>query len=197
MKINLKKWVGTVIVIFVNLLLWAIPSELAYNVAQHRDILLGRYTVDRVTTLLLLTPVSLLIIKGIWSNKEERKSEKEKRERLFKTIALSVSLIISILIADIFLRVVQQKRYVKNRNYYHRVPNTVEQGINRDVPPTAFSYPATPTGYSDIEYTLTVDKRGFRNKTDLEKYDVVALGDSFTEGSHVSDDQAWPICTKK
>ena len=28
-------------------------------------------------------------------------------------------------------------------------------------------------------------------KTDLEKYDVVALGDSFAEGSRVSDNQVW------
>ncbi|MHC4293107.1 MAG: alginate O-acetyltransferase AlgX-related protein, partial [Planctomycetota bacterium] len=48
-------------------------------------------------------------------------------------------------------------------------------------------------GYPDVPYTITVDKRGFRNTTDLEKYDVVTLGDSFTEGSHVSDKHAWPL----
>lgn len=190
-KTNLAKWIATLSIIFVNLLLWVKPCDLAYNVAQHRHILLGRYTVDRLTTLLLLLPVGLLIIRGIWSPKTKT-SQKEKRQRLFRTIALSASVIFSIFIADIFLRIIQQRRYVANKSYYHRVPNTIDKGTNRDIPPTAFSYPATPPGYHDIEYTLTIDKRGFRNQTNLEKYDVVVLGDSFTEGSHVSDAHVWP-----
>jgi hypothetical protein len=189
---KLVRWLATLIIILVNVVLLAKPCDLAYNVAQHRHILLGRYTVDRLSTLVLLVPVSVLIIKGIWSNRKRQKGEKEKREELFKAVALSFSIVLSIIIADIFLRVVQQRRYVGNRSYYHRVPNTKEQGINRDVPPTAFSYPIRAPGYADISYTLTVDKRGFRNQTDLEQYDVVTLGDSFTEGSHVSDEHAWP-----
>lgn len=190
-KSSLVKKISTAVVIFANLILWAIPSDLAYNVAQQRDILLGRYTVERTTTLLLLIPVSLLIINGIWSKKKIKK--KEKREHNFKVIVLSVSIIVSILAVDIFLRAAQQKRYIKNKSFYHRIPDTTERGVNKDVPPTAFSYPATPPGHPDIEYTLTVDKRGFRNKTNLEKYDVVVLGDSFTEGSHISDEHAWPV----
>jgi hypothetical protein len=191
-KTNLGKWLGTLLVTLGNLLFWAMPSKLAYNVAQQRDILLGRYTVDRLTTLLLLIPVSLLIINGIWSSKKQKLTKEKKRQCLFKIIALSVSIIVSILLADIFVRLAHNRQYVKKTNYYHRVPNTIQKGINSDVPPTAFSYPATPAGYPDIDYTLTIDKRGFRNKTDLGKYDVVILGDSFTEGSGVSDNQAWP-----
>ena len=189
-KNNLTKWAATALIILVNALLWAKPCNLAYNVAQHRDILLGRYTVDRMTTVLLLAPVSLLIIKSIWSAKKS--SKKHKRESLFKAIVLTVSIVFSIIIADIFLRVAKQKRYVGNRDYYHRIPNSKMQGINKDVPPTAFSYPTIAAGYPDIPYTLTVDKRGFRNTTDFQRYDVVVLGDSFSEGSHVSDDHAWP-----
>ncbi|HUW20658.1 MAG TPA: SGNH/GDSL hydrolase family protein [Sedimentisphaerales bacterium] len=191
-KNKLVKRIAALIVISVNVLLWAKPCDLAYNVAQQRDILLGRYTIEQTTTLILLIPVSLLIIKGIWSGKKVR-SQKEKRERLFKTVALSVSIVFAILIVDIFLRVVQHQRYIGSRSYYHRAPNTIDRGINKDVPATAFSYPGTAPGYPDVPYALTVDKRGFRNKTDLQKYDLVALGDSFTEGSHVSDEQAWPV----
>ncbi len=72
-----------------------------------------------------------------------------------------------------------------------RPPNTTNRGTSQDVPEKAFLYPRTPPGYPDIDYTLTVDKRGFRNKTDLEKYDVVTLGDSFAEGSRISDDQVF------
>ncbi|MHC4623206.1 MAG: SGNH/GDSL hydrolase family protein [Planctomycetota bacterium] len=191
-KTRLARWIATVIVISLNLFLWAHPCDLAYNVAQQRDILLGRYTVDRMTTLLLLIPVSLLIINGIWSRKKP-KSQKQKRQDRFKLIALSFSIVFAVIIADIFLRVAQQKRYVGTAVSYHRRPNTVQKGTNTDVPPTAFAYPAASQGYPDVPYTLTVDKRGFRNKTDLQEYDVVTLGDSFTEGSHVSDEHAWPV----
>jgi hypothetical protein len=38
-----------------------------------------------------------------------------------------------------------------------------------------------------------MDGRGFRNRATLDRYDVVTLGDSFTEGFYVSDDQSWPM----
>ncbi len=192
MKKNLDKWIITAILIIVNLLFWIIPSDLAYNVAQERDILLGRYTVDHFTTLLLLIPVTVLILCSVWSKKKKRT-----KEDWFRFIAVSMSVVFSIVIVDVFLRITQNQYYIKKTNYFHRVPNTVNSGIMKDIPVTAFSYPTTPAGYPDIKYTLTIDRRGFRNKTDLEKYDVVVLGDSFTEGSHVSDEQAWPVLLAK
>jgi len=192
MKTNLGKCVITSAIILVNLLFWIIPSDLAYSVAQERDILLGRYTIDHFTTLLLLILASVLVLCFVWSKKKKRG-----REDLFRFIAVFISVIISIVIADIFLRLIQHQHYVRKTNYYHRVPNMTKSGIAKDVPKTAFSYPVIPPGYSDIEYTLTVDKRGFRNKTDLDKYDVVVLGDSFTEGSNVSDEQVWPVLFAK
>lgn len=187
MKKNTVKKLVTAALILVNLIIWIVPSNLAYNVAQERDILLGRYTVERTTTLLLFAFVSVLVINGIWSDKTR------KREDSFKLIALLVSIIISIVAVDIVMRVVQRQQYIKSKGYYNRIPNTILKGVKKDIPPTVFSYPTTPAGYPDSDFTLTVDKRGFRNKTDLEKYEVVVLGDSFTEGSHVSDEQIWPV----
>ncbi|MHC4527166.1 MAG: SGNH/GDSL hydrolase family protein [Planctomycetota bacterium] len=191
-KARYVKSVVTAVIIAANLLLLVVPCDLAYNVAQHRDILLGRYTVDRLSTVLVLIFISGLIVRGIWT-KQKKQTPQEKRQSRFKTVALCVSITFSIVLADVFLRLVLRKDYVGNAASYHRTPNTVQSGVNRDVSVAAFSYPSRPAGYPDLEYTLTVDKRGFRNKTDLEKYDVVTLGDSFTEGSHVSDDQAWPV----
>ena len=94
---------------------------------------------------------------------------------------------------DVFARLINQKQYVKQEQYFHRVPNTINRGTYHDIPEKAFAYPVIRPGYPDIGYALTVDKRGFRNKTDFEKYDVVILGDSFAEGSNVSDDQIWPV----
>jgi len=191
MKKNNLKYVWAFLVLLINIILWIIPSDVAYNLAQQRDILLGRYTVDRLTTLLILIPISLLIINAILSGKKV-KTQKQKREDLFKTIVLVVSIFLCIIFADVFLRVLQRKRYVGNKTSYHRPPNQKIEGVNKDVPITASTYPLADVGYPDVPYTMTVDKRGFRNTTDLEKYDVVTLGDSFTEGSHVSDEHAWP-----
>lgn len=52
------RWIATVIVIFVNFLFWLNPSNLASNVAQQKDILLGRYTLERFITLLVLLIVN-------------------------------------------------------------------------------------------------------------------------------------------
>ncbi|MHC4266684.1 MAG: alginate O-acetyltransferase AlgX-related protein [Planctomycetota bacterium] len=134
----------------------------------------------------------MLIINGLLSKKKVE-NQKQKREDLFKTIVLVVSVILCIIVADISLRLLKQKRYVGNKTSYHRAPNKIIEGINKDVPITAFTYPLAHAGYQDVSYTITVDKRGFRNTTDLDTYDVVTLGDSFTEGSHVSDEHAWPI----
>ena len=190
-KNNTGKWIWTAAIALTNLVLWAVPSDLAYNVAEQRDILLGRYTVDQTTTIIVVLVVSVLVVNGIWSN--QKRTAKQEREHKFKVIALSASIVVSIIAADVFLRIVRSRQYVKNENFYYRVINTVQHGVNRDVPPTAFSYPHAPAGYPDLEYTLTTDGRGFRNKTDFETYDVVVLGDSFAEGSHVSDDQVWPV----
>jgi len=185
---NRDRWLTTAIIIAVDLIFWAIPSNLAYNVAQQRDILLGRYTVDRFTTLLLLTLISALVLGLVWSKKKKRK-----KEDLFRLIAVSVSVMVSIVAADIFMRVIQHKHYVGNPGYYHRQTNRIYHGVTKDVPPTAFSYPKCPAGYGDIEYTLTVDHHGFRNKSNLKEYDMVVLGDSFAEGSGISDEQIWPV----
>jgi hypothetical protein len=187
MKENYKKWLITAFVLFINALLWIVPSNIAYLIAQQRDILLGRYTLERFITLLVLIPVSAAILYLNWSNKENE------RKRQFQIIALSVSVLVSMLTIDVFLRLIQCKNYVGQSDLYHRTPNTSQNGVTKDVPEATFSYPTSPAGYPDINFTLTVDKRGFRNQTDLPKYDIVAIGDSFTEGSGVSDDQAWPV----
>jgi hypothetical protein len=186
-KPNLGKWVSTIIVVLANVLLWAIPNNVAYLVAQNRDVLLGRYSMVRLTWQFLLVPVSIMALYLVWS------SEKNKRERQFKAITLCISIVVSIIAMDLFARLAQPQRYILHKSYFHRPPNTVNRGTSHDVPEKAFLYPRTPPGYPDIEYTLTVDKSGFRNKTDLEKYDVITLGDSFTEGSNISDEQVWGV----
>lgn len=189
MKIVLKdhvgKWIKTTVIVAINLLLWAIPSNVSYLIAQNRDVLLGRYGVAHLTWIFLLIPISIMALYLTWSNEENKK------RRQFQIAALTLSIIVPILLVDLFIRLAQPKQYIMHRSYYYRAPNTVVGGTFRDVPENAFSYPTMRPGYPDIKYILTTDKRGFRNKTDLEKYDIITLGDSFAEGSNVTDDDIW------
>jgi len=186
LKSKQAKQITTAIILLLNIALWIVPSNVAYLIAQNRHVLLGRYSVDHLTALFFLIPISAMALYLTWSN------EKNKKERKFKVIAISVSLIVSLIVMDIVARLMLPKRYVAEQTYFHRPPNTVKSGTSKDVPEEAFLYPRTPPGYPDIRYTLTIDKRGFRNKTDLEEYDVVILGDSFAEGSKVTDEHTWP-----
>ena len=189
MRIHLKgrteKWIKTAIIATINFLLWVIPSNVPYLVAQNRDILLGRYGLTHLTWAIFLIPVSIMWLYLVWFN------ENNKKKRQFQVIALTLSIIIPIVLVDLLMRLAQPKQYIRHKSYYHLAPNKVNHGTIHDVPENAFSYPRMRPGYPDIEYTLTTDKRGFRNKTNLEEYDIVALGDSFAEGSNVTDDDVW------
>jgi len=192
LKSRQAKWIATVIILLANALLWIIPSNVAYLIAQNRDVLLGRYSLGHFTALFLLIPISAAMLYLTWAN------ERNEKERRFKVIAISLSVLVSLIVMDIVARLVFPKRYVAEQTYFHRPPNAIQAGTAKDVPEEAFLYPRTPPGYPDIEYTLTTDKRGFRNKTDLDRYDVVVLGDSFAEGSRVTDDEVWPaLLTQK
>lgn len=192
LKSRQAKWITTAIILLANALLWIIPSNVAYLIAQNRDVLLGRYSLGHFTALFLLIPISAAMLYLTWAN------ERNEKERRFKVIAISLCVLVSLIVMDIVARLVLHRRYVAEQTYFHRPPNTVQAGTAKDVPEEAFLYPRTPPGYPDIEYTMTTDKRGFRNKTDLDRYDVVVLGDSFAEGSHITDDEVWPaLLTQK
>ena len=181
------KWIHTIIIAAVNILLWVIPSNVPYLVAQNRDVLLGRYGVTHLTWAISVVPVSLIWLYLIWSN------EKNVRQRQFQVTALVLSIILPMFIVDLLMRLAQPKQYVKETNFYHRAPDSIIAGVNHDVVENAFSYPRMRPGYPDIEFTLTTDKISFRNKTALDKYDIIALGDSFTEGSNITDDDVWTV----
>lgn len=182
---NFVKWIKTAVLVIINILLWAVPSNVVYLIAQNRDVLLGRYGVTRLTWMLILIPITLIVLYFIWSN------EADKKKRRFQVVTLTLSIIIPLFFVDLFMRLTKPKQYIMHRNYYHLAPDKVLHGTFHDAPENAFTYPNMRPGYPDIEYTLTTDKRGFRNETSYDKYDIVVLGDSFAEGSNVPDDQIW------
>ena len=172
--------------------LWSTDSDLAYLVAQQRDVLLGHYSLEKFVALLVLTPVIMLVIVGLWKRPKPR-SDAQKRQEAFKTIALVVSIVLTVFLVDVALRVVRSSHYVRSGASYHRLPNRVLTGTFDDAPGCAFTYPSSWCGYGSVDYTLTVDDKGFRNVDPPVRFDWLMIGDSFTEGSSVSDDQAWPV----
>ena len=109
-----SEWIQTVIIAMVNLLLWIIPSNVAYLIAQNRDVLLGRYGITHFMWAIGMIPVSLIWLYLAWSN------EKNLRKRQFQVTALVFSTSIPFIAVDLFLRLERPKTYVMEEHFYHR-----------------------------------------------------------------------------
>jgi hypothetical protein len=80
----------------------------------------------------------------------------------------------------------------------HRPPNKRYEFSQSDLPDQHRSYPIAAPGYKDLDIVLTSDKYGFRNLGEIkDKYSIIAVGDSFAAGSHVSDNQGWTELLQK
>ncbi len=72
-----------------------------------------------------------------------------------------------------------------------RQPDRHFELMRRDRPPVPRSYPDPPPGFPEARVTLTTDAHGFRNPLLPAQCETVVVGDSFAEGSMVSDDEPW------
>lgn len=179
------------LVAIANVIGWCIPSRIDYLVAQQRHVLLTRYSIEYFTALLLLLIISFAVLYIFLGDIKKRK------EKIFGVISIFIGVVISSIVIDIGVRMIKTSRYVKTDNVYHRQPNKKVEGVFKDEPIMKYSYPFTPKGFPDVPYALTIDELGFRNPKKLENCEVLMLGDSFTEGSSVSDDQSWPALYAK
>ncbi|MCP4665651.1 MAG: SGNH/GDSL hydrolase family protein, partial [Deltaproteobacteria bacterium] len=181
--------------------IWLFPSNVVELIAKQRDVLLGRYSMDRFSTFFVLTPVLWLVAYSLWAS-----TKMSARQVGFRIAALLFSVLLAALAIEPLGRLVRKPRYVEKKVeekrdwkvervegiVRHRPPNRVYKIRYADLPPTARSYPKAPPGYPAVDITLSIDGRGYRNQRDDEQYDIVTVGDSFTEGSRVSDHEAWP-----
>jgi len=185
----------------ISFCLWLFPSNVVELIAKQRDVLLGRYSVDRFSTLFVLTPVLWLVAYSLWAS-----TKMSARQVGFRIAAVLFSVLIAALAIEPLGRLIRKPRYVEKRVeekrdwkvervegvVRHRPPNRTYKIRYADLPPTARSYPKARPGYPAVDITLRTDGRGYRNQTSYEQYDIVTVGDSFTEGSRVSDHEAWP-----
>jgi hypothetical protein len=135
--------------------------------------------------------LSILLIWLVSSNKKNIKV------RLFKFFAVLSVFLIGIPIIDAIVRIQRTPRYVETGKTYHRPPDQNIKIRIEDVPKADFHLPVSKDGYPSFDCSLTVDSRGFRNQTAKESCDVLTIGDSFVEGSRVSDEDIWPALLEK
>lgn len=174
-------------VIVGNAIAWAIPSNVAKLVAREQHVLLGRYSRAHISWLVVAGILSLLLVYLHFSP-----TGAVKKCRVFGVLAFVLGLIPSLVAVDLALRVATDYPYAPDAHVYHRPPKAVYRGTYEDLPKTQRSFPQTPPGYGTVDLVMSFDAEGFRNPVDLQQYDIVAVGDSFTEGSRVRDEEAWP-----
>jgi hypothetical protein len=136
---------------------------------------------------MLVLLISCIFIYLILGKRENIKS------RVLKIITVFVALIPGLLLVDTFARLATTPTYFSTQQIGLRVADNRHKVTIKDIPKAVRTYPRPAPGYPALECTVTMDGRGFRNQFSLEKYDFVALGDSFTEGFYVSDEQPWPV----
>lgn len=187
MKIIPRQKVWLVIVLAVNLALWLIPSDVVEEIARQRHVMLGRYSRPHFAWNIIVLVISLVSFYIDWSTGATYK------RRWFQVMATLVFLTPSLAVVDFVLRKPDVEHYVRDSLAYHRPPGAVFHQVFVDRPEARRSYPHAPPGYGTVDCRLRTDRRGYRNQSNLETYDVVVLGDSFAEGSNVSDEHPWPV----
>lgn len=182
--------------------IWVPTSNVARLVADQEHVLLGRYSVDHFSLLFFLTPVLLF---AAWLQVRRPSND---RTRAFKVGAILVAVGLALTVVEVIGRLTADPRY--QQKYVvasdeiggedrtttlpvrHRPPNVRYRVHYIDEPPARRSYPVTPPGFATEEIVLTSDANGFRNQTVPATCDILAVGDSFVEGSRVGDDECWP-----
>lgn len=168
-------------------LLWLIPSNIGRLIARDRDILLGRYSLERMALLIffpvLIAPVLYLLFSP---------DKKKLKIRIFQMSAILMILLPGLFIQDLAMRYINQSHYVETDKGFHRPSNQQYEIQISDKPELAGIFQKIRPGYPDMNCKLSTDSMGFRNRKDYDTCDILALGDSFVEGSNVSDENTWP-----
>jgi hypothetical protein len=180
--------------------LWvAAPNDVVELVAEQDDVLLGRYSLGQFSALAILTAL-LLMLAGLLASRV-----RFDRELALRAVLVSGSVLLGVVLASLGSHLLVPPRYVERASApgegdeeaagltRQRQPNQRFEMLRADDPPAPRSYAQPPPGFPSQTITLTTDEHGLRNPERRARYDAVAVGDSFTEGSMVSDDQVWPV----
>lgn len=195
MRLIIRQKIALIAILVINAILWIIPSNVVEQIANDRHTMLGRYSRTQFAWIIGMTIISLF---GLYI---DRAVGEQYKRRWFQVMAITIFMIPALILLDFLLRTPGRLHYVRDSLAYHHPPNFdstkdfVEESLKDfvDKPEAARTYPNATPGYPTIRRTLRTDARGFRNAATLDQADVVTLGDSFTEGSGVSDEHPWPV----
>lgn len=174
--------------LLVNAVVWIVPSDVVELVARDRQTLLGRYSREHFAWIIALIPITAV---AIFLHLSPNNAVKKKKA--FGVAAVLLFLVPTVLGLDLYLRLVAEYPYVLGDLAYRRPADADFEGVFEDKPEAIRTYPNAAPGFPDVPWTLSADGRGFRNAETLQSCDVLTVGDSFTEGDHVSDQHAWPV----
>jgi hypothetical protein len=192
------KRIAAAALIVATAIAWVIPSDVVALVARQDPVLLGRYSEARLVGLALWTllalPSALMLALGT-----------RPLEVIGRMALATASCALGFVIVSVASRVPIRPRYLETPvgelvsevgmplvgTTRRRQPNRVFEIRRKDETGIARSYSHAPPGFPTATITLTTDARGFRNPDPCDDCDVVVAGDSFTEGSMVSDDEVW------
>ena len=179
---------------------WAIPGPVVAHVARQEPLLLGRYVMGHFAALAIGTLLLGLAAALLWNQRSLGESA------LLALLALG-SAFAGVVVVSSYARISIAPRYqsapvanfVKDPalrarlggNVTTREPNFRWEVLREDLPAPGRSYPQRVAGRPAQPVVLSTDDRGLRNPPRAGRYDVVVAGDSFTEGSMVSDAQTW------
>lgn len=200
----------SLLLISITVSLWFISDNIVELILKQREILFGMYSsggfAARLLLTLLLGGLALLLL-------NKKRSIGEAIGALMMITISSFITIVLFIYATTFLKL--EARFVESTVITtntadgisvphlagvtrHRPPNKRYEFSQSDIPEQHRSFPDAPQGYEDLNITLTSDKYGFRNLGEIkDQYTIIAVGDSFTAGSHVSDDQGWTELLQK
>ncbi|HEY9036218.1 MAG TPA: SGNH/GDSL hydrolase family protein [Pseudomonadales bacterium] len=194
-----RHWAGWVLLLTAGAI-WIPASDVIDLIVRQREVLLGRYSQGHFGALLFLT--ALLLMQGVLL----LVPMKSRGDRVFASIMVPVSTGLALFLVLLVTGWMSQPRYVEKAAsdetgkhqlqglVRHRPANEYYELNWTDEPELPRSYPGRPGGYGTLPIILTSDRYGYRNPGELlESYPIVAVGDSFAAGSHVSDEQAWTV----
>lgn len=179
---------------------WAIPGPVVSHVARQEPLLLGRYVVGHFAALALGTLVLGLVAGLLWAKRSIAESALLTGMVVLSSLAgiVMVSSLARMGIAPRYqgtpvASVVQDPalRAQLVGGVTTREPDYRWEVTRTDEPAPGRSYRNRVAGRPALPVVLSTDDRGLRNPPRAGRYDVVVAGDSFTEGSMVTDDRTW------
>jgi hypothetical protein len=168
------------------LVAWVFPSNVVRLISKEEFILLGRYGIDHFNAALILT---LLAVVSLYLAFAPPERKRQRRAAVAAWVFIGVVVVFAV---DLILRVgFDDAAYVHVGELRLRPPDMDLELLYEDRPLAQRSLPVLKPGYPPYDMRMRTDERGLRNIKARDRADVILLGDSFTEGSRVDDDDTW------